>query len=654
MGDILNIGTQALLANQIALQTTGNNIANVNTVGYSRQSAQMVAVGGQYTGSGYIGQGVAVQTITRNYDTYLTRQATLTSSTQAGDQSMSNNMQQLENLFSGGTDGLGAAISNMLNSFSDVASTPSDLTARTVALTNCTETTSRIQGLSGNLDDLQSGTTQSLTQMVASINSIAQNIASVNADIAKAQGSGQPPNDLLDQRDTLINNLNQYIQTTEIPASDGTVGVFIAGSQPLVLGTTTANVTLTQDAFSDPDSTELAITRQGQTVTLDQNSLGGGQASALIKFNNNNLTEARNMLGRLTLATTTAMNAQQNLGLDSNGNPGSDLFTPATFGTQNILPQTVGNTGNATLGLSISDVTKFIPSNYEVNFTSATTGTITRLSDGVVTAFPQTPPTTAPVMATVDGLNFENNSTAPAAAAAGDSFLIKPFSSIASSITTEFSSPGALAVASPVAVAANPSNTGSLTINSLTAQNLATPIDNYTLSFAVNAGVTTYSITDTSTNPATTPVSAQPYVPGQAITYAPAGVAGWSLSLTGAPANGDSLSITPNPYPATDGGNATAIMNLRDQPTFDGASMSDGYAGMIAELGTQAQSASYTAQVSTSLASNAAAAQASVSGVNLDEEASNLILYQQAYQASAKMIQVAQTIFDSLIAGMTS
>jgi flagellar hook-associated protein 1 FlgK len=650
MGGILNIGTQALLANQTALQTTGNNISNANTVGYSRQSAILTTVAGQYTGAGFIGEGVAVQTITRNYDAYLTRQATLTSSAQAGDQARATNLQQIENLFSGGTNGLGSAISNMLNSFSDVASAPTDLTARTVALTNVSETAARIRGLSGNLDDLQSGTTQSLTQMVASVNNIAQSIASVNANIAKAQASGQPPNDLLDKRDQLIHDLNQLVQTTSIPAPDGTVGVFIAGSQPLVLGTTTATVALTKDAFSDPLSSKLTINRQGQSVELDENALGGGQVPALLKFNNADLTQARNMLGRLTLATTTAMNDQQKLGLDMNGQPGGDLFSPVTLGSSNILAQTVGNTGNATLGLAVNDVTKFVPSNYEVDFTSATTGTITRLSDGVVTAFPQTPPTTAPVMATVDGLDFQNNSTAPASAAAGDRFLIKPFSTAAGSITGQFSSPRSLAVASPVAVAASPTNTGSLTINSLTAQNLATPIDNYTVTFAVSGGVATYSIADTTAG--TTPVVSAPYVPGQAITYAPAGIAGWSLSLTGAPANGDSMSITPNAYSPLDGGNATAIMNLRDKPMFDGANLTDGYAGMIAQLGTQAQSANYTAQVSTNLASTAASAQASVSGVNLDEEASKLIQYQQAYQASAKMIQIAETIFTSLISGL--
>ena len=344
------------------------------------------------------------------------------------------------------------------------------------------------------------------------------------------------------------------------------------------------------------------------------------------------------------------MNNQHQLGLDMNGNPGGNLFTPTTFGTQNILPRTSGNTGTGTLGLSISDLTKFVPSDYQVDFSSATSGTINRISDGVVTAFPQTPPATAPALATVDGLNINLTGGTPAA---GDSYLIKPFNTSASNVQAEFSSPRSLAVASPIAVNAASTNQGSLTVSNLTAQNLATPSDNYSINFTVSGTGTTYDVVDTTTSPSTTVLSAQPYVPGQAISYAPPGVAGFSLTLTGSPSNGDSMTVGPNPYTAQDGGNATALMNLRDVPMFDGAALTDGYAAAIAQLGIRSQSANYSAQVSTNLATTASSASSAVSGVNLDEEAAKLLQYQQAYQASSKMIQIAQSIFESLIQGLS-
>jgi flagellar hook-associated protein 1 FlgK len=646
---ILNIGTQALQANLVALQTAGNNIANVNTPGYSRQKAVLATVPGQYTGAGYIGKGVSVETIVREFSTFLTRQSALASSTQYGDTARADKLKQLEGIFPGGTSGLGASINDMLNSFSDVASSPTDLTARTVTLTRIDETASRMRAASQQLDDLQAGTTQELGQKVNTVNSLAQSIADVNGQIARVQGSGQPPNDLLDRRDQLIRDLNQYVQTTSIPATDGTVGIFLASSQALVLGTDVSPVSLVPDDFGDPRKNKLAINRNGVSIALDENALGGGEISGLLRFQNNDLNEGRNLLGRMTMAISTAMNDQHHLGLDLDGNFGGDLFTPTTFNAQNVrapVAPAALNTGTASMSLSISDVSKFAASDYLVNFTVSGTaliaeaGTITRLSDGTVFNFPQTPPTAAPILATIDGLNFlEATNTAKA----GDRFLIKPFSTSASDIRSEFSTPRALAVASPVAGTSSATNLGTLTLQSLLARSVPAPAS-VTLTFN---GAGTYTRSDTG---ATT----YNYVPGQAIEYdlANPGATGWSLVLQGAPKTGDTFVVQPNPYTTLNAGNATAMMNLRDQPMFDGAALTDGYAGLISQVGIRSQSASYAAQVSGSIANNLEKDRTSVSGVNLDEEAAKLIQYQQAYQASAKMIQIAQNIFDTLMQGL--
>lgn len=646
---ILNIGTQALQANLVALQTAGNNIANVNTVGYSRQKAVLQTVPGQFTGGGYIGKGVSVQTIERNFSAFLTRQATLATSTQASDTTRADKLAQLEGIFPGGASGLGASINDMLNAFSDVASAPTDLTARTVALTRVDETAARMRAASQSLDDLQAGVSQELSQKVNAINSLAQSIADVNGEIAKTNGTGQPPNDLLDRRDQLIRELNQYVQTSSVAADDGTVGVFIGGSQALVLGTDAATVSLVKDEFGDTLKNKLAINRSGVSIPMDENTLGGGEVSGLLRFQNSDLNEGRNLLGRLTLAVSTSMNDQHKLGLDMDGKVGGNLFSPTVFTGANVMqpvaPATL-NTGNAALGLSISDTSKFVASDYEVNFTSATTGTITRRSDGVITSFPQVPPTTAPVLATLDGLSI--SMPAPTNTPnSGDRFLLKPFSTSAGSISSQFSTPRALAVASPIATTATSTNKGSLAVASLTAKTLATPSDTYSVTFT---GPNTYDIVNVTT--ATTVATGQPFVAGQAITYDPGGIPGWSLTLTGAAATGDSISVKPNPYPALSAGNATAMMNLRDASMFDGAALTDGYAGMISQIGIRTQSANYAATVSASIATNLEKDRAGVSGVNLDEEAAKLLQYQQAYQASAKMIQIAQNIFDTLMQGL--
>jgi flagellar hook-associated protein 1 FlgK len=635
MSGILNVGSRALQANQTVMQVIGNNIANVNTPGYSRQSAVLQTAPGQYTGAGYIGKGVDVVTIQRTYNEFLTRQAALAGATSAGDAARADNLKQLEAIFPGGTSGLGAAISDMLNAFSDVSSAPTDLTARTVALTRVNETAARFRSASASLDELQNGVSQALDQKITAINSLASNIAAINDKIARATANGQPPNDLLDQRDQLIRDLNKFIQTSSVPATDGTVSIFIGGSQALVMGWAAAPLSLVQDQFNDPMKNKLALSRNGQVIALDEAMLGGGEIPGLLRFQNTDMAEGRNLLGRLTLAVTTAMNDQHKLGLDLDGNVGGNLFTPVVL-TGSILapaaPATL-NTGTASLALTVSDITKLAASDYEVNFTAATTGNIVRRSDGVVTTFSAVP-------ITVDGLTLSITS---GAANAGDHYLIKPYATSASDIQAEFSTPRALAVASPLAGKMGATNAGSLQMSSLVAKtNAATPPQPTPVVVAF-IDATHYSLNG---------LGSYVYQSGQAIE-----TVDWKLTMQGAPKAGDTFTVVGSKDAANNNGinftlnagNATALMNLRDVAMFDGSALTDGYANLMSQIGIRVQSANYAADISSTIATNLEKDRTAVSGVNLDEEAAKLLQYQQAYQASAKMIQVANSIFDILI-----
>ncbi len=651
---ILNIGVQALQANQVALQTAGHNIANVNTPGYSRQRVVMETNGGQFTGGGYIGKGVNIQTIQRNFSAFLTRQATVAGATQSADTVRADKLKLLEGLFPGGASGLGASINDMMNAFSDVASAPTDLTARTVALTRVDETASRMRSASMQLDDLQAGVTQELKQKATAINSLAQSIAGANAEIARANGSGQPPNDLLDQRDQLIRDLNQYVQTTSIAADDGTVGVFIGGSQALVLGSTASTVSIVSDDFGQPNA-KLAINRNGVAITLNENTLGGGEVSGLLRFQNTDLVEGRNLLGRLTMAITDSVNTQHQLGLDLNGNPGGNLLTPITASSFKVVASnSPANAGTATLTLGISNSTQFAASDYEMAFNTPTSGTITRRSDGVVISFPQVPPTTLPILAVIDGISITQGG---GAAVAGDRFLLKPFSTPAANITRQFSTPQALAVASPVVGQMGNNNTGSLQQVALVARTNPPSVTPVVLTFT---GPNAYTRSDELPIPNATSFAYTSGTPIEGTVPATTPLSQWSVTLQGAPKAGDTytvnntmtLSATGKINYKLNSGNATAMMNLRDVAMFDGAALTDGYAGLISQIGIRAQSATYATQVSTTIATNLEKDRAGVSGVNLDEEAAKLLQYQQAYQAAAKTIQIAQSIFETLIQGL--
>lgn len=658
MSNILNIGTRALLANQVGLQTAGNNIANVNTPGYSRQSVVLNNVAGQFTGGGYIGSGVDVQTILRNHSDFLTRQAAVSSSVSAADTARSDQLTQLENIFQGGKTGLGAAVSDMLNSFSDIASAPTDLTARTVALTRADEMAARFRAASISLSDLKQGVANQLNDAVAAVNSLAVRIAAANEQISRAQGSGHPPNDLLDQRDQLIKDLNQYVQTTNIPADDGSVSIFLAGSQPLVLGVNVSKISLGPDAFNDPAKVKLT-TQSG--VALEESMLGGGQIAGLLTFQNKDLVDAGNLLGRMALAIGTATNDQNKLGIDLNGKSGGSIFKLSNLPDDRLpdgLKAATNSINSPVLQVAIqppptSGTTALAASNYEVTFTSASAGNITRLSDGVRISFPQTPAPTAPILASFDGLNI---TASGGAAAVGDRYLVTPFSAVSSTITTAFASPSSLAMSSPVAASPGSSNKGTLSVANLSAQNFADiETDKYSITFAVLAGATTYSISNISSNPATQIVTAQPYVPGQAIKFIPEASAGWSLTLSGSASDGDTFTVggiakvQSNADSKLNAGNAEAMMALRDVKMFDGAALTDGYASAMAAIGVRVQSAASTAAVSKSIATNIETTRAGVAGVNLDEEAAKLLQYQQAYQASAKMLQIAQSVFDTLM-----
>jgi flagellar hook-associated protein 1 FlgK len=639
MSGIFNIGVRSLQANQAALQTTGNNIANVNTPGYSRQSVVVQTVQGQYTGGGFIGAGVDISTVQRQHSEFLTRQAALSSSVAASDTQRLAQLKQLEDVFQGGDAGLGSAISDMMNAFSDVANAPTDLSARAVVLTRVDEATARIRTAESRMTDLRQGVGSELASAVASVNSLAVRISKVNQEIARTNGSGQAPNDLLDKRDQLIKELNGYVQTTSVAADDGTVSIFLASSQPLVLGNSVRPVALGNDSFGDPSKVKLTLTQGSSTTVLEEATLGGGKLAGLLRFQNSDLQDAGQLLGRLALAIGTAVNEQHRLGLDLKGVAGGDLIR---MGPIPVGRPASSNTGNATVGIAVqtipsSGANSLQASDYRVDFTGSTAGSVTRLSDGLMTEF-----STLPI--TIDGLDLTITGTA----AQSDSFLLKPFSAVAATITTAFASPAALAISSPVAARVGNNNLGTLVLDSLVTRSVPAPAA-MTLTFTAPG---TYTRSDTG-------ATAYTYTPGQAIEYNPAtttaSASGWSLTLKGAAVAGDTFvvgsnaSVQPNADPRLNAGNALSLMALRDAALFDGSALTDGYAGLMAQVGVMVQGASYAADVSQSIANNVEQDRSSVAGVNLDEEAAKLLQYQQAYQASAKMLQIAQGVFDALL-----
>lgn len=649
---LLNVGSRALLANQAALQTAGHNIANVSTPGYSRQTVVLQTVQGQFTGGGYIGKGVDVQTIQRNHSELLTRQSTAASAVDAGDTVRMDRLRQLQEVFSGGASGIGASINDMMNALSDVVSAPTDLTARSVALTRMDKTAARMRDASQRLDEIGYTVAEQLKGSMVAVNSLAKNIAGINEQIARAKGNGQPANDLLDQRDQLIRELNQHIQTSQVAADDGTVSVFVAGSQPLVLGNQAATLSIDDpiDFGAGSGKKVLSFLAPGSStkVELNESMLGGGQVAGLLRFQNNDLAEGRNLLGRMAIAISESMNTQNRLGLTLNGQPGENLFAPISLG--NATPSNF-NTSTATMALTVADPTALQASSYTVSFTAGDAGSVTRHSDGKVFNFDGSalPPVTVASVFSAQGLGV----TLSGAVNAGDQFVINSLQGAAAELQALQYSPTDLAAANPVNAAMGATNGGSLQLASLKATGPITqPATGSPVTIAFTAGSpATYSATVP--GPPVATIATGNYVSGEKIA-----INGWEIALQGAPKSGDTVTVgnaTDSQYGdwyKRDTGNASALMALRDVPMFDNATLADGFASAMAQVGTRTQSAQFAAELSSSIAANLERDRTAVSGVNLDEEAARLIQYQQAYQASAKMIQIAQNIFDTLIQGL--
>ncbi|CAB5699116.1 Flagellar hook-associated protein 1 [Delftia tsuruhatensis] len=647
---LLNVGSRALMANQIALQTTGHNIANVNTAGYSRQSVAFQTSPGQNMGSGYIGNGVDVNTILRNFNDLLNRQAAAASAVSASDAARAQSLAQMQEVFGGGKTGLGAAITDMMNAFGDVAGAPTDPSARQVVLTRMNELAARFRSASAQLDEMDYSTKQQMGNDVTVVNSLAAQVAALNSQISQSIASGHTPNDLLDQRDQLVRDINKYVQTTQIDADDGSISLFVGGSQPLVLGPNSAQLVL-KEATEFPGSGKMALYFQqpgGQGVELTPGMLGGGEIAGLLQFQGSDLTEGRNLLGRMVLAIGDALNQQNKLGLTLSGQGGSNLFklSMVSNGSTTGAQWTGANTPTTT----VVDSSQLKASDYQVVFGStAPAGKVIRLSDGKVTDFTDMADLNSKV---IDGLKFDIK----AQGTAGQSILFRPMAAGAHDIQASVHSANDLAVANPVAASIKSLGDATLQMGGIQVSagfDLST-FAGAELSFSKNAaGELQYTITPA---PAGGVAASGPYHSGQSIQLAP----GLQVKITGTPAingtNSDKVTLgkATDPQYGTayqrDAGNASSFLALRDAKIFDGSTtLSDGFSTAMAQVGTRTQSAQYAAKLSATIAKNLEADRTAVSGVNLDEEAAKLLQFQQSYQASAKMLQVAQSIFDSVL-----
>ena len=660
---LMSIGTRAMFANYASMQTTGHNIANAQTPGYSRQTVDLATSGGQSTGAGFFGKGVDVTTVERASDQFLTKQAQTASSLAAMDGARASNLKQLEAVFPPGDSGVGAATGTFLNSFVDLSNTPSDSSARQVILSNAAEVADRFATAGAELDRLQSGVTSDLKSSVAQVNQLAGQIAKLNGDIAGLRGTKDAPNDLLDQRDQFVKQLGNLVKVQTITASDGSLGVFIAGGQRLVLGSEAQSLKVVNDP-ADSSRSSVSLNDSGTLQPLSTSLLVGGSISGLLNYQNDDLVSARNQLGQMAASMSARVNTVQGYGIDlgspnAAGNPIFSTGAPVAIANAHNS-RDASNQFAASISMTVADGSQLKASNYTLSpdlvnsgsyvvtreadgekFSMAPNGSdfaYTRLSDG------------ASMGDSLDGFKMTINGSV----ASTDSFELQPVGRAAASMKRILDDPRGLAAASPETAVVGKANTGTASVAAL---NVVDPSNDPSISAAITftsaTGAYDYTLTDASGN--VTASGSSQWTAGQ-----PIALNGFELSLNGVPNNGDTIAVTKTAHPESNNGNALAMVALRDESFVgrdkqldgslsDGETATDAYASVLANVGVRVQSAQTASTISTATSAQADLDVASKSGVNLDEEAGRLIQFQQGYQAAAKVLQVAQAVFDTLL-----
>ena len=622
MSDLLNVGASALRAAYSQMRTTGHNISNVNTPGYSRQEVQLATAEGTFSGGGFVGRGVTVETVVRHYDAHLTAEVASGLAMSGADTVRAAQLERLDRVFADTENGIGAGLDDLTSAMADVVNRPSDPSARTVAANRANLLAERFSGIRDRLEDMHTQVDLRMGEGVNKVNESLKQLAAVNEQIAKSSGSGQPSNDLLDRRDVLVEEVNKQMKATAYVNYDNTVSLFSASGQALVVGKSIANFSLSADAL-DPRKLTVSLNTSGRSIPMESDSLGGGELAGLIRFRDDDLAAASGRLGQLAAAVGAAYNAQQALGRDATGAVGAPMFDigdPRAFGS-------TLNTGNAVLGATLVDGTQVSSGDYEINY-DGTNWSATRSSDDSVVPIAGFP-------ATIDGIQISLTS---GAAVAGDKFLVRAASEFANDFSMVLPSPSRLATGLAAAPQLGATNTGDAGVSAF---QVASNDANLTAPVSIQfTSPTTFNVTGTGTgNP-----TGVAYTPGMTLNYN-----GWQMTLKGTPATNDTISVSATQNPAVDNRNARAMVGIADRLLIGGQRAVDAYGDLTADVGIRTQSAQSSLALSSRTLEDAQAARSEVSGVNLDEEAARLLQYQQAYQAAAKLIATAQTVFDTLL-----
>jgi flagellar hook-associated protein 1 FlgK len=625
MGDMLGNALSGLVSYQRALATTSHNIANADTEGYSRQKVDFATRVPSQSGSLTIGSGVKVSSVSRVYDSFTVDQLRNSQAAFSQADSYFQLANQVDNVLADADLGLSASLSRFYNSLQDAADNPSSIPARQLMLAEAESLGDRFADLSSQMDSLEREVSTRIRASVSDINDFSTQIAELNLMISKAQGQfGSDANDLLDQRDQALLSLNELIGTSSVEQADGSVSVFIGSGEALVLGERSIAIRAVTNVF-EPGRVEIAMEVGGNSAVISD-SLSGGILGGILSFRDGVLSDTRNELGRLTVAIADTLNNINRSGMDLKGVQGGDIFSvsdPEVYRSRN-------NTSGAEFNAQVSDVSALTGNNTLIRLDGSGWRFFDESTGAAVVGVTGTGSTVDPFI--VDGVSV--SLTAPAAL--GDQFLLRSTQGAADSLKVIMTDPAGIAAAAATRSTADLNNIGSGQISETDVidssnPNLLSPVAIQFLSatsYQVN-GAGSFSFTS-----------------GSDIT-----INGSKVAITGSPEAGDKFTIGANTNALGDNRNLLKMAAAESSKVLNGgsASIQDTVNGLVGDIAVATRSAQINYQSQENLLNQTRTNQQSISGVNLDEEAANLLKFQQAYQAAAQAASVANDLFQTLL-----
>ena len=672
MADLFQIGLSGIYSSQASLATTSHNISNVSTEGYSRQTVDVTSAQAQKLGANFIGNGSIINGIDRAYDQFAFKENIINTSDHAYNEVSYTQASQLDKLLSNESTSVAKSVLSLFSSLGDVADHPNTIETRAVFLEDASNMINQYNTLYQQLETQYSGVNNDIENSAAAITELADNIATLNSRIltVSSSDSSGDANDLLDRRDQAITALSEYVNVSVLEADNNMVNIYIGSGQGLVMGVQSQSI-VAINGDPDPARKELALSNNGKTSPVDGSKFGG-KVSALFETRENEIERAFNQLGQNVIGLTLAINEQQQQGQTLDGEIGAALFNDINSDQamkSRVLSHADGK-GEATLSVRIDDLSelsadefslKVIPNDPGIDLTFSvtnnTTGETQTVSIADLANDKRIEIPGAGISIGIDSIS------ASEPLQVGKEFTLRPTRLGAQQASLDETDPTKVAVAdAEIKAVVSDTNNGTATFHVSEINDSSHDLymkEGSPLRITITGntnGIITYDIIDQKgsivTDPAhglledlTTSIDA---LTGKAV-FSFAGV---QVEMEkGIPVAGDEITLNYNETGAGDNRNILAMSDLQNTKIMnDGKStFQDVYSEMISEIGAKTANADVAMQSSAILKNQSFERIQSVSGVNMDEEAANLLMYQQHYSAAARVITIASELFDTIL-----